>query len=721
MDITKLLAQELNIRMDYAENIIKLIDEGNTIPFIARYRKELTGSMDDQLLREFFERLNYLRNLDKRRSEITASIDEQGKLTESLSTSIEAAKTLAELEDIYRPFKPKRRTRATIAKERGLEPLSQLIFLQAEKIKTPEQLAEPFIKPEKDVPDAAAAILGAQDIIAEMLSDHADLRKLLRDFLWKRGIIATKNASDDDSVYRMYYDFSEPVSKIQNHRILAINRGERENFLKVKIDADEIIAIDMIKRKFIKPGSTTSQTVELACEDAYTRLIFPSLEREVRSDLTERASTDAIRVFSVNLKQLLMQPPIKGKTCLAIDPAYRTGCKIAVCDPTGLVLDTTVIYPTPPQSKTQEAKRILTQLIEKHNVQMIAIGNGTASKESEIFASELIHELNRPGLAYMMVSEAGASVYSASKLAAAEFPQFDVSLRSAVSISRRLQDPLAELVKIDPKAIGVGQYQHDMPQAQLSDALGGVVESCVNSVGVNLNTASPSLLGYVSGLNASVAKNIVLYREENGAFVDRTSLKKVSKLGPKAFEQCAGFLRILDGKNVLDQTAVHPESYSAAKNLLSEIGYSLNDVKSGNLSELHAKIQTYGEEKLSHSLGIGVPTLRDIAAELVRPGRDIRDELPPPMLRTDVMDIKDLAPGMEMQGTVRNVIDFGAFIDIGVHQDGMVHISKICDRFIRHPSEVLKVGDIVTVWVDEVDVPRKRIALTMKKPAVLAN
>lgn len=716
MELSIILSNELNIKPVFANNVITLIDQGNTIPFIARYRKEMTGSMDDQLLRQFSDRLTYLRNLVKRKEEITSSIEEQEKMTDEISLLIEKATTLAELEDIYRPFKPKRRTRATIAKEKGLEPLALAILLQQENIRTPVELAQKFINPEKNVESTEDAIAGASDIIAEIISDDALIRKLLRELLFKKGHVEVKGDEETESVYRMYYDFNEPVNRIQNHRILAINRGEKEGFLKVKIIADETTALDIIKRKFVKNGSTTTEIVSLCCEDSYSRLIFPSIEREIRNTLSERAENSAIDVFGANLKPLIMQPPIKNKTCLAVDPAYRTGCKIAVCDETGMVLDTTVIYPTPPQNKKEVAAETLKNLINKHNVKIIAIGNGTASKESEIFISDLISDMGKEDLAYSMVSEAGASVYSASKLAATEFPQFDVSLRSAVSIARRLQDPMAELVKIDPKAIGVGQYQHDMPQAKLSETLGAVVEDCVNSVGVDLNTASPSLLSYVSGLNSTVAKNIVTFREENGAFSKRSQLKKVPKLGPKTFEQCTGFLRIPGGRDILDNTAVHPESYSAAKTLLDICSYTEKDVQNNNLSDILKRIDELGREHIAEKIGVGVPTLIDIATELQKPGRDIRDELPPPMLRRDVMDLKDLKAGMELTGTVRNVIDFGAFIDIGVHQDGLVHISKICSKFIKHPSEILTVGDIVTVWVHEVDVKRNRISLTMVKP-----
>ena len=715
MDILQTLSEQLHIKPAQVKRAVELMDEGNTIPFIARYRKEQTGSLDDQTLRELSERLAYLRSLQKRKEEVAASIEGQGKWSEELAAALEKAETLAEVDDLYRPYRPKRRTRASVAKEKGLEPLAEQIFAQERQGADPVVLAAAFVDEEKGVAGAEEALQGAMDIIAERISDDADLRKRLRTVLMAHGSLASKAAKEEDSVYSMYYDYKEPLSKIPGHRVLAIDRGEREEFLKVSVEFETSRAMQIIERAFVKEGSPCTETVRAAAADGYGRLIFPALEREARSTLTERAADAAIRVFAVNLRQLLMQPPVRGKVAMGLDPAYRTGCKTAVVDETGRVLDTAVIYPTPPHNKIEEAKRVLTRLIEKHGVQVIAIGNGTASRETEAFAAELIRELNR-GLSYMVVSEAGASVYSASKLAAQEFPQFDVSLRSAVSIARRLQDPLAELVKIDPKAIGVGQYQHDMPKAKLDEALSGVVEACVNSVGVDLNTASPSLLSYVAGVNATVAKNIVLYREENGAFTLRSQLKKVPKLGPKAFEQCAGFLRVMGGKNVLDETGVHPESYEAAKKLLELCGYSLADAAKGALTGLSGKLEEIGEEAAAEQVGVGVPTLRDIVRELKKPGRDPRDELPPPLLRTDVLEMKDLKTGMELTGTVRNVIDFGAFVDIGVHQDGLVHISQIVDRFIRHPSEVLKVGDIVTVWVLGVDMAKKRISLTMKKP-----
>ena len=714
MDILKKLCEEFNLKTFQVENTVKLIDDGNTIPFIARYRKEATGSLDDQVLRELYDRLMYLRNMDETREKIKASIEEQGALTEELIEAIENAVTLTELDDIYRPYKKKRKTRASVAKEKGLEPLADIIYEQSPDCKEPIVLAQEFINAELGVETAEDALQGAMDIIAEKISDDADVRKRMRFVCAAHGILTVKGAKEDLDVYEMYKEYSESVAKIADHRVLAINRGEKEEFLKVSIDFDKDKAMFIIAKTHIKEGSPATETVKAAAEDAYTRLIFPSIEREIRSSLTEKASDSAIKVFSTNLKQLLMQPPVKDKVTLGLDPGYRTGCKVAVVDGTGKVLDTGVIYPAPPKSDIANSKIIVKGFIEKYNVDVIAIGNGTASHETEVFAAEVIKEIDRE-VSYMVVSEAGASVYSASKLAAEEFPEYDVSLRSAVSIARRLQDPLAELVKIDPKAIGVGQYQHDMPQNQLNGALDGVVENCVNSVGVDLNTASVQLLSRVSGLGPAVAKNIVVYREENGKFTSRTGLKKVSKLGPKAFEQCAGFLRITDGKNPLDNTSVHPESYTAAENLLKLCEYSDKDVKNGSVKDLSVRVQAKGAEELAKELGIGVPTLNDIVKELERPGRDPRDELPPPLLRTDIMSMEDLKSGMELTGTVRNVIDFGAFVDIGVHQDGLVHISQITDKFIKHPSEVLKVGDIVKVWVLSVDVAKKRISLTMRK------
>ena len=712
MDFSGILAKEFGIARQYVDNIIALIDEGNTIPFIARYRKERTGSCDDQVLRELAERLDYLRGLQKRKEEVSSSIAEQGKMTDELAAEIAAAETLARLEDLYRPYKQKRRTRATVARERGLEPLAERILAQ-QPGDDALALAAPFLGPE--VPTAEDAVAGACDIIAERVSDDARGRQLLREYYRKNARLVTAAAEEGkDSVYSMYYDYAEPVAKLPSHRVLAVNRGEREGFLKVSVEVDGGYATGLLGGLWLRRGGgATAGTVETAVADAYKRLVHPSLERELRSELTTMANEQAIKNFGVNLRALLMQPPIKGRTVLAIDPAYRTGCKIAVVDPTGRVLDTAVVYPTPPQKKVEEAKRTLAGLIRRHGVQVLSIGNGTASKEAELFAAELIRELDC-GLSYMMVNEAGASVYSASKLGAEEFPEYDVSLRSAVSIARRLQDPLAELVKIDPKSVGVGQYQHDMPQKELDGTLKGVVEDCVNRVGVDLNTASASLLSYVAGLSAAVARNIVSYREQNGAFTSRAQLKKVPKLGPRAFEQCAGFLRIPGAKNVLDNTGVHPESYDAAKRLLERFGHALSDA--GKLEGLPAEVQKAGEHRIAEELGLGVPTLRDIAGDLAKPGRDPRDELPQPMLRADILDLRDLRAGMELTGTVRNVIDFGAFVDIGVHQDGLVHISQITNRYIKHPSEVLKVGDIVTVWVLGVDVPKKRISLTMKKP-----
>lgn len=713
MEYSKVLSQEFKINETYAANIIELIDEGNTIPFIARYRKELHGSCDDQVLREISERLTYLRNLTKRKEEVIESITNQEKMTDELMEKINEAVTLSVVEDLYRPYKQKRRTRATIAKEKGLEPLALTIFEQNVKSGTIEELAQPFIDAEKEVPDADSAIAGAMDIIAEMLSDDAELRRRLRIVVFANALITSKAAKEEDSVYRLYYDYSETVAKIPSHRVLAINRGEKEGFLKVSVAMPEEHAINSMNKYALKEGSVTTECVEETIKDSWQRLIAPSLEREVRSDLTEKANEQAIKMFGTNLKPLLMQAPLHGKVVLGFDPAYRTGCKLAVVDPTGKVLDTDVVYPTKPHNKVEEAKRKIKALIEKHGIEIVAIGNGTASKESEIFIAGLIKEIPQT-VSYAMVNEAGASVYSASKLGAQEFPDFDVSLRSAVSIARRLQDPLAELVKIDPKAIGVGQYQHDMPVARLDEQLTGVVEDCVNSVGVDVNTASASLLSYISGVSAAVSKNICLYREENGPFTARTQLKKVSKLGPKAFEQCAGFLRIPEAKHILDNTGVHPESYPAAEALLKLFGYTEEDVKKGELGTLPLQLKQYGEANAAEKIGVGLPTLKDIVNELLKPGRDIRDSLPKPVLRDDVLDIKDLKPDMVFTGTVRNVIDFGVFVDIGVHQDGLVHISQISNRYIKHPSEVLKVGDVVKVKILEVDVGKKRISLTIK-------
>ena len=716
MDITALLCQEFHLKKQQCENVLKLIDDGNTIPFIARYRKEMTDSLDDQVLREIFERLQYLRGLDKRRTEIENALQEQGNLTEELSIKLSAASTLAELEDLYRPFRPKRRTRATIAKEKGLEPLALQLLMQNEKKKTAEEIAEAFVNPERGVENAEEALQGARDILAEQFSDDADARKKLRELAFRTGVLESKKAKDEDSVYSMYYDFSQEVRSLPGHRILAVNRGEREEFLKVSIHMDEAASVGILERAFVREGSTTTQQVQAACLDAWERLIEPSLEREVRAELTDRAGTAAIQVFGKNLHQLLMAPPVKGKVTLGIDPGFRTGCKLAVVDENGKVLATGVGHFTLPgqEAAKARAKTEILAMCRKYGVTAIAIGNGTASREAEQFIAGLLPELGGQA-AYMIVSEAGASVYSASKLAAEEFPQFDVSLRSAVSIARRMQDPLAELVKIDPKAIGVGQYQHDLKERQLEEALDGVVEGCVNSVGVELSTASPSLLSHVAGIGPALAKNIVAYREENG-ITSRAQLKKVPKLGPKAFEQCAGFLRVRDSKNALDATAVHPESYDAAKALLEKLGYQLSDIRAGNLKDLNVRMEEAGVKKLADELGVGEPTLKDIARELQKPGRDPRDDLPKPVLRTDVLAMEDLAPGMELMGTVRNVIDFGAFVDIGVHQDGLVHISRMANRFIKHPAEVVKVGDVIKVWVVEVDSKKKRIALTMLPP-----
>lgn len=712
--ILQRLQNEFNLKTFQVENTVKLIDDGNTIPFIARYRKEMTGELNDQVLRELYDRLVYLRNLESRKEEVKRLIGEQEKLTDEIAESITRAQTLQEVEDIYRPFRPKRRTRATVAKEKGLEPLAKILLAQNLYDGNIETIVQPYIDPEKEVNTVEDALNGAMDIIAEIISDNAEYRKQIRNMTYRHGTLVSKAAKEEDSVYNMYYDFKEPVSKIAKHRVLAIDRGEKEAFLNVSIDISEEKIIDyLVKETISVKRSITTEYVEKAVEDAYKRLIKPSIEREIRSELTDEAQEQAIKVFAANLKNLLLQPPVKGKVVLGLDPAYRTGCKIAVLDETGKVLETAVIYPTPPQNKVEEAKQVLKGLITKYNVDIISIGNGTASKESEIFVADLIKELDRE-VYYMVVSEAGASVYSASKLGAEEFPNFDVALRSAVSIGRRLQDPLAELVKIDPKAIGVGQYQHDMNQKRLGEALNGVVEDCVNSVGVDLNTASPSLLQYISGISGAVAKNIVAYREENGKFVNRKQLLEVKKLGPKAFEQCAGFLRIPGGDNVLDNTSVHPESYGAAEKLLQMTGYTLEDVRANNIKDLQDKVAQLDIKQLSEELGIGIPTLRDIVNELLKPGRDPRDELPKPVLMSDVLHIEDLKPDMILTGTVRNVIDFGAFVDIGVHQDGLVHISQLSDKYVKHPMDVVAVGDIVKVKVLDVDVQRKRISLTMK-------
>ena len=697
--------------------MVQLLDEGNTIPFIARYRKELHGAMDDTSLRTLEERLAYLRGLEERREAVKKSIADQGKLTEELSAAIDAAKTLAEVEDLYRPYKQKRRTRATIAREKGLGPLAELLYAQGADCPDPAEAAKDYVDAEKGVETVEDALAGASDIIAELISDDAAIRGKLRELMGKNGVLRSEAAVEEDTVYRLYYDFSQTIAKMQGHQVLAVNRGEREEKLKVSVELDRELGLRTVRRAAVVPGSRSMELVKAAAEDAYDRLIFPSLEREVRSNLTEMASEGAIGQFALNLRPLLMQPPVKGKVTMGLDPGYRMGCKVAVVDETGKVLDTTVVYPTYGERQKLDAIKMLGKLVEKHNIEHIAIGNGTASRETEQMTVELIRSLSAAGrrVSYMIVSEAGASVYSASKLAAEEFPQFDVNLRSAVSIARRLQDPLAELVKIDPKAIGVGQYQHDCPQKRLDEALAGVVEDCVNAVGVDANTASASLLQRVAGLNATTAKNVVAYREENGAFTSRKQILKVPKLGPKAFQQCAGFLRVMESKSVLDHTAVHPESYEAAEKLLALTGYTLADVKAGNISELSKRLAAYGEEKAAAACGVGVPTLKDVAAELMKPGRDIRDELPKPILRTDVLEIKDLKPGMQLTGTVRNVIDFGVFVDIGVHQDGLVHISQVADKFLKHPSEAVKVGDVVKVVVLEVDEKKKRISLSMRQ------
>lgn len=712
MNIIETLANEFGVKIHQIENTVKLLDDGNTIPFIARYRKEATGSLDDQILRSISDRLDYLRSLEEQKEKVTASITEQGAMTAQLAAAIDSAKTLTELDDIYRPYRPKRKTRASVAKAKGLEPLAKDILKQSDTF-DPLCSAAQYLNDE--VATAEEAVSGARDILAEIISDDANVRRQLRYMLRAHGAVAVKAAAEDPGVYENYADYKEPVSKIANHRILAVNRGEKENILKVSIELDKAIGMSVLTGLYVNGANASADLVRAAAEDSYSRLVYPAVEREIRNDLTARASADAIKVFAANTAQLLMQPPVRGKVTIGLDPGYRTGCKVAVVDETGKVLDTAVIYCAPPHSKIEEAKKTIKDLVKRYGVQMFAIGNGTASHETEVFAADVIRELDC-GITYMVVSEAGASVYSASKLAAQEFPQYDVSLRSAVSIARRLQDPLAELVKIDPKSIGVGQYQHDMPQKELNHALDAVVEDCVNSVGVDLNTASPSLLQRVSGVSASVAENIVRYREENGAFTSRTELLNVPKLGPKAYEQCAGFLRIPGGRNVLDNTAVHPESYGTAENLLKICGVSKSDVANGKVAALTNTVKSRGIKTLAAELGTGEPTLADIVSEISKPGRDPREALPAPMLRTDVMGMEDLKPGMELKGTVRNVIDFGAFVDIGVHQDGLVHISQISDKFIRHPSEVLKVGQIVTVWVLSVDTAKKRISLTMKKP-----
>ncbi|MBD5145783.1 MAG: RNA-binding transcriptional accessory protein [Ruminococcus sp.] len=715
MNINETLAKEFKLRQEQIDNTVTLIDDGKTIPFIARYRKELTGSLDDQILREIFDRLTYLRNLEKRKEEVAASITEQGKMTDEIAAAIEKAAALVEVEDIYRPFKPKRKTRGSVARERGLEPLAAFIMEQNFSA-DPNAEAESYIDSEKDVPDVAAALQGAMDIIAEDISDDAELRKELRAMITREGMVSSKAADpEEETVYSNYYDFSEPVFRMAGHRVLAIDRGEREDKLKVGIIVPDGRGEKCVTDKYVKNDSPCGELVKAAAVDGYGRLIFPSVEREIRADLTSKACEAAIKVFASNLRQLLMQPPIKGRVALGLDPGYRTGCKLAVVDGTGKVLDTGVAYiTTGEQRKIEQGKVLVKNLIQKHGVSIIAIGNGTASRESEAFVADLIKELPEK-VSYMVVSEAGASVYSASKLAAEEFPEYDVSLRSAVSIARRMQDPLAELVKIDPKAIGVGQYQHDMPKARMDEALTGVVEDCVNTVGVDLNTASHSLLSYISGVSSAVAKNIVAYREENGSFTDRKQLLKVAKLGPKAFEQCAGFLRVHGGKNPLDNTAVHPESYEAAQKIIDRCGFSIADLKNGGLAEIPDAAKKIGVSKIADDAGIGVPTVTDILKELAKPGRDPRDELPPPLLRSgDVMELKDLKPGMELMGTVRNIVDFGCFVDIGVHEDGLVHISRICDRYIKHPLEAVKVGEVVKVRVLDVDMKRKRISLTMR-------
>ena len=714
--ISEILARELGCAQAYVENIITLLDEGNTIPFIARYRKEQHGSMDDTTLRKLEDRLTYLRSLDQRRQEVKKAVDGQGKLTPELSAAIDAAATLAEVEDLYRPYKQKRRTRATAAREKGLEPLAQLLYAQERTCPRPEDAAADFIIPENGVETVADALQGANDIVAELLSDDAAIRKTLRGLLMRQGHLRSLAAKEEDSVYRLYYDFDQSVAKLADHQILAINRGEKEGFLSVTVLLDRDAALPVLRRAAVKPGSAAMEFMKSACEDAYDRLIYPSLEREVRGALTERAAEGAIANFALNLKPLLMQPPVKGHVTMGLDPGYAHGCKVAVIDGTGKVLDTAVVYPTYGERQKKEAITRLSALIRKHRVEHLAIGNGTASRETEQMAVEMIRALGG-GVSYMMVNEAGASVYSASQLAAEEFPDYDVNLRSAVSIARRLQDPLAELVKIDPKAIGVGQYQHDCPQKRLDETLSGVVEDCVNAVGVDVNTASASLLGRVAGINAATAKNIVAYREAHGAFTGRRQLLKVPKLGPKAFQQCAGFLRVPESASVFDHTGVHPESYDAAQALLTLCGYTLADVRDGKIGMLPQKLKLFGEEKAAAQLGIGLPTLQDIVRELTRPGRDVRDDLPAPVLRTDVLDIKDLKPGMTLTGTVRNVVDFGVFVDIGVHQDGLVHISQVCSKFIKHPSEVVAVSDVVPVVVLDVDEKKHRISLSMKQAA----
>ena len=706
MNYAKAIAEAFSAKEEYVANIIALLDEGNTIPFIARYRKEMHGTMDDQKIREISDKLTYLRNLDARREEVRNLIDQQENLTEEISKALDKAATLAEIEDIYRPFRPKRKTRASVAKAKGLQPLADEILLKQKSNLVPIEMAEKYVDAEKGVESAEAALQGAMDIIAETVSDNAEVRRRVRNIVFRNAVLSSSAAKDESSVYDMYYEFSQPVCKIAGHRVLAVNRGEKEGFLKVSVDIDDALPLNAINNLYVQGNTLCGEVVRAACEDSYSRLIFPSIEREIRSDITDTACEAAIKLFGTNLRQLLLQPPVKGKVAIGIDPGYRTGCKLAVVDATGKVLDTSVIYPTHGDAQAARSKQVLKSMITRYGVQIIAIGNGTASKETEMFTAETLKEMQSKA-AYMVVSEAGASVYSASKLAAQEMPDFDLTLRSAVSIARRLQDPLAELVKIEPKAIGVGQYQHDMPQKQLEAALDGVVEECVNSVGADLNTASPSLLSHISGLSSTVCKNIVAYREENGSFSSRAELKKVPKLGPKAFEQCAGFLRVPGSRNPLDNTGVHPESYAVANEILKRCGISAKELG-------RAPVSVGDYKALADELGVGVPTLQDIVKELSKPGRDMRDELPPPLLRTDVLDMKDLKEGMVLKGTVRNVIDFGAFVDIGVHQDGLVHISQICDKYIKHPSEALSVGDVVNVKILGVDLNKKRISLTMK-------
>ncbi len=718
MEILQQLTTEFNLRPEHAKNVVELLDEGNTIPFIARYRKEMTGAIDDQVLRNFADRYEYLLNLKKRKEEVAKAIEEQGKMTEEIAASIDACATLTEIEDVYRPYKQKKKTRASVATEKGLKPLAEFILAQEGN---PYAEAEKYIDEEKGVNSVADAINGARDIIAEIISDNAELRKKLRTLFENHGEVQVKMVEDDEKgTYSMYADYSELVPEIKNHRVLAINRGEKEGCLKVKIYFNPDLAKRVCAAKYVHSDGDCAKIITEAADDGYDRLIEPSIEREVRAILTDRASEQAIKMFEVNLRPLLLQPPVKGKVTMGLDPGYRTGCKVAVVDGTGKVLATSVIYPVPPHNKIEESKKIVKDLILKCGVNVIAIGNGTASKETEIFVAELLKELTAD-VSYAVVNEAGASVYSASPLAVEEFPDYDLTLRSAISIARRLQDPLAELIKIDPKSIGVGQYQHDMDKKRLDSVLGGVLEDCVNSVGVDLNTASVSLLKYVAGLNSGIAKNIVAYREENGAFTERKQLLKVSKLGAKAFEQCAGFLRVPGGKNIFDNTAVHPESYDKAEKLLSLFGYSTDDVKNNKLSDLPAKVKAFGEEKAAAYCGLDKATMNDIVQELIKPGRDVRDSLPAPKLRRDIMGIEDLSVGMEVEGTVRNVIDFGAFIDIGVHQDGLVHVSEISDRYIKHPSDVLKVGQRVKAVIITLDVKKQRIGLSLKQVKKQAN